>query len=80
MGRILTNESGGDVPQGKTIKRLLYPNSEASNQYFVENADLKAKNTQGTRLWWDIADTNDSNGNRLKPNNFHSAITNKLLQ
>ena len=76
----LTNESGGDVPQGKTIKRLLYPNSEASNQYFVENADLKAKNTQGTRLWWDIADTNDSNGNRLKPNNFHSAITNKLLQ
>ena len=76
----LTNESGGDVPQGKTIKRLLYPNSEASNQYFVENADLKAKNTQGTRLWWDIADTKDSNGNRLKPNNFHSAITNKLLQ
>ena len=27
-------------------------------------------NTQGTRLWWDVADTNDANGNRQQPNNF----------
>jgi hypothetical protein len=53
------NASGGDVPQGKFIKRVLYPYSENNNQYFLDHADLQAKNTQGTRLWWDVADTNE---------------------
>ena len=66
----LTNTSGGDVPEGKTIKRILYPNSESNNQYFTSHSELQVKNTQGTRLWWDVADTNDANGNRQQPNNF----------
>lgn len=66
----LTNFSGGDVPEGKMIKRLLYPNSEASNKYFNENEKLRAVNKQGTRLWWDVADTNDDSGARQRPNNF----------
>lgn len=66
----LSNFSGGDVPNGKMIKRLLYPNSEASNQYFTSHPELQQANTQGTRLWWDIEDTNDAAGNRNQPNNF----------
>ncbi len=66
----LSNYSGGDVPEGKQIKRILYPNSESSNQYFTSHAELQQANTQGTRLWWDVADTNDSNGERVQPNNF----------
>lgn len=66
----LTNMSGGDVPDGKTIKRLLYPNSENSNQYFTSHPELQSDNTQGTRLWWDVADTNDGAGNRVTPSNF----------
>ena len=68
----LTNVSGGDVPEGKMIKRLLYPNSESSNKYFNEHSELQAANSQGTRLWWDVADTNDANGNRQQPNNFRT--------
>ena len=66
----LTNMSGGDVPQGKNIKRILYPNSEAGNKYFIEHQELQQANSQGKRLWWDVADTNDDSGNRLTPNNF----------
>ena len=66
----LTNNSGGDVPMGKNIKRLLYPNSEAANKYYMDHPALQRKNTQGTRLWWDVADTNDKNGKRLTPDNF----------
>ena len=66
----LSNFSGGDVPNGKMIKRISYPNSESQNKYFQTHADLQQKNTQGTRLWWDVADTNDAAGNRLQPNNF----------
>lgn len=66
----LTNNSGGDVPEGKQIKRLRYPNSENSNEYFLSHPELQDVNTQGTRLWWDVADTNDGTGKRLKPNNF----------
>ena len=66
----LSNFSGGDVPNGKMIKRLLYPNSEASNQYFTSHPELQQANTQGTRLWWDVEDTNDAAGNRNQPNNF----------
>lgn len=65
-----TNFSGGDVPNGKQIKRLLYPNSESQNKYFIQHPNLQTNNTQGTRLWWDVADTNDAAGNRMKPNNF----------
>lgn len=66
----LVNLSGGDVPEGKNIKRLLYPNSENSNQYFTDSKELREANSQGRRLWWDVADTNDDNGNRVAPNNF----------
>lgn len=66
----LTNASGGDVPMGKMIKRILYPNSENSNNYFTSHPELQQVNTQGTRLWWDVADTNDADGHRLQPNNF----------
>lgn len=66
----LTNRSGGDVPEGKNIKRILYPNSENSNQYFVNSEELRQANSQGRRLWWDVADTNDDSGKRMQPNNF----------
>ena len=66
----LTNRSGGDVPEGKNIKRILYPNSENSNQYFVNSEELRQANSQGRRLWWDVADTNDDGGKRVQPNNF----------
>lgn len=66
----LTNASGGDVPMGKMIKRILYPNSENSNKYFTSHPELQQVNTQGTRLWWDVADTNDADGHRQQPNNF----------
>lgn len=66
----MTNNSGGDVPEGKMIKRLLYPNSEATNQYFNSHPELRRANSQGKRLWWDVADTNDENGVRQQPNNF----------
>ena len=66
----LTNNSGGDVPMGKNIKRILYPFSENNNTYFTSHPELQKVNTQGTRLWWDVADTNDADGHRLQPNNF----------
>lgn len=66
----LTNNSGGDVPMGKNIKRILYPFSENNNTYFTSHPELQQVNTQGTRLWWDVADTNDADGHRLQPNNF----------
>ena len=66
----LLNNSGGSVPEGKMIKRILYPNSENSNAYFTSHAELQQANTEGTRLWWDVADTNGSDGVRQQPNNF----------
>lgn len=66
----LTNNSGGDVPMGKNIKRILYPFSENNNTYFTSHPELQQVNTQGTRLWWDVADTNDADGHRQQPNNF----------
>lgn len=66
----LTNMSGGDVPEGKNIKRIFYPNSEYDNAYYQEHGELQAANSQGLRLWWDVADTNDASGQRVKPNNF----------
>ncbi|WP_295731210.1 SusD/RagB family nutrient-binding outer membrane lipoprotein [uncultured Muribaculum sp.] len=66
----LSNMSGGDVPQGKHIKRILYPQSENSNLFFSENGELQAANSQGRRLWWDVADTNNDSGKRAEPRNF----------
>jgi hypothetical protein len=60
----LINSSGGDVPEGKFIKRIAYPSEAIQNN---ENAKYVPT---GTRVWWDVADTNDNNGNRQQPNNF----------
>ncbi len=70
----LTNMSGGDVPDGKNIKRIFYPNSENSNKAFTSNPNLLKVNSQGKRLWWDVEDTNDNSGKRIKPNNFRMAV------
>ncbi|MDR0893103.1 MAG: SusD/RagB family nutrient-binding outer membrane lipoprotein [Mediterranea sp.] len=61
---IVENNSDGDVPEGKFIKRIKYPQSETFNP------NRPVSNNQGTRVWWDVSDTNDDNGLRLKPNNF----------
>lgn len=58
------NNSDGDVPDGKFIKRIKYPQSESFNP------NRPHSDNQGTKIWWDVADTNDENGNRVKPNNF----------
>lgn len=68
-GRV-TNTSGDPILDKHVIKRVLYPNSEASNQYFTSNAELQEKNKQSTRLWWDVDNTNDDNGMRKQYNNF----------
>lgn len=60
----LNNASGGDVPEGHFIKRILYPNSENSNKGFTESG-MSAVNSQGKRLWWDVSDDT--------PDNFGSA-------
>ncbi|MEG2945496.1 MAG: SusD/RagB family nutrient-binding outer membrane lipoprotein [Bacteroidales bacterium] len=67
LRNILNNNSGGDVPEGKFIKRILYPYGEKDNT----NKPV-AKDKQGIRVWWDVADTNDDNGSRLQPNNFRN--------
>lgn len=67
---VVTNTSGDPVLDRHLIKRILYPNSESANQYFTSNAALQEKNTQSTRLWWDVDDTNDDSGNRKTYNNF----------
>lgn len=76
----LSNMSGGDVPEGKNIKRIFYPNSEGSNKYFASHEDLKRANSQGKRLWWDVQDTNDNSGKRMKPNNFRTGTSQSVRQ
>ena len=76
----LSNMSGGDVPDGKNIKRIFYPNSEGSNKYFASHEDLKRANSQGKRLWWDVQDTNDNSGKRMKPNNFRTGTSQPVRQ
>jgi len=71
----LTNNSGGSVPNGKHIKRLLYPLSEVNNKTEQRPTQI---DTEGSRLWWDVADTNNDAGERNKPNNFRSATLSKL--
>jgi hypothetical protein len=60
----MINASGGDVPEGKFIKRIAYP-SDA----FEGNSNAHYVST-GVRVWWDVADTNDNAGKRRKPDNF----------
>lgn len=56
-----------DVALNKFIKRVRFPNSE-----FDYNADNlpKLESKQDVRVWWDVTDTNDGQGNRVNPNNF----------
>lgn len=61
----LINSSAGDVPEGKFIKRVRYPQNES-----VLNPNSPKNVKQGDRLWWDVADTNDALGKRVQPNNF----------
>lgn len=63
--RNILNNNSEDVPTGKFIKRVLYPYSEKDNPNKPES-----KNKQSTRVWWDIADTNNDRGERMTPNNF----------
>lgn len=58
------NNSDGDVPEGKFIKRIKYPQSESFNP------NRPMGDNQGTKIWWDVADTNNDNGQRVQPNNF----------
>ena len=64
LANILQNTSS-DVPQGKFIKRVRYPDNESSNPN-------KPSALQGDRVWWDVADTNNDNGARVTPNNFRN--------
>ena len=62
--------TGSDVPATKFIKRVRYPNSELEQN--IENIPAKynTNDAQAVRIWWDVEDTNDDNGNRKKANNF----------
>jgi len=60
------NMSTVDVPKNKFIKRVRYPQDEID--YNREN--IPADINQGSRVWWDIMDTNDDSGKRNTPNNF----------
>ena len=60
------NGSNGEVPNTKLIKRVQYPNSEARNPLKPTLAEVN----QGTRVWWDVADTMGEDGKWHQPNNF----------
>lgn len=57
------NNSSGEVENTKLIKRVSYPNSESRNPN-------KPAYTQGTKVWWDVADTMDETGKWKTPDNF----------
>ena len=58
------NNSNGEVASGKLIKRINYPNSESRNPNKPGNVN------QGSRVWWDVADTMNDRGQWHTPNNF----------
>ena len=58
------NNSNGEVASGKLIKRINYPNSESRNPNKPGNVN------QGSRVWWDVADTMNDKGQWHTPNNF----------
>lgn len=66
--RLLNHKDNRDanIPMGKFIKRIQYPFSE----FAYNPLNVPANVNQSTRLWWDVADTNDANGVRNTPNNF----------
>ncbi len=71
----MANNSGGEVPAGHFIKRVLYPNSENSNAAFTGNGYLQSSNTQGTMLWWDTSDDRPANfGSTAKTNDYSSDL------
>lgn len=55
-----------EIPKGKFIKRIKYSTDEY--EYNIEN--VPAGMNQSIRVWWDVQDTNDDNGDRNTPNNF----------
>lgn len=58
------NGSNGEVDNDKLIKRVQYPDSESRNP-------LKpTQYNQGTRVWWDVADTMGEDGKWHQPDNF----------
>lgn len=60
------NNRDPQIPQGKFIKRVGYPVAE----YDLNNSNVPKDVNQGTRVWWDVQDTNNDNGERNTPNNF----------
>lgn len=60
------NNRDADIPKNDFIKRVSYPNDEI--EYNASN--LPKNVNQGTRVWWDVANTNQISGERNKPNNF----------
>lgn len=59
------NQSFGEVPDNKFIKRISYVYDQMDNNW--ENMpDVN----QGSRVWWDLYDTNDDNGRRNTTSNF----------
>lgn len=55
-----------NIANGKFIKRVGYSTDEYA--YNIENVPEGVN--QSTRVWWDVEDTNNSNGERNTPNNF----------
>lgn len=70
----MANAAEDQVAKGKFIKRIQYPFNEYDYNPFCPNT------LSGTRLWWDIADTNDANGNRQKPDNFGGNVLKRILR
>ncbi len=60
------NNLDPEIPDGKFIKRVSYPNEERVSN----GANVPVGVNQSTRLWWDVMDTNASEGVRNTPNNF----------
>lgn len=55
-----------NIPNGKFIKRVGYSTDEYA--YNIDNVPQNVN--QSTRVWWDVEDTNNENGERNTPNNF----------
>lgn len=60
------NNRDADIQSGKFIKRVGYPTDE----YAYNEENVPENVNQGTRLWWDVQDTNGTGGERNTPNNF----------
>ena len=58
----------GAAGQGKFIKRIRYSNSEFEHNF--DNIPVKYRDSQAQRIFWDVSDTNNDQGERVKPNNF----------